>query len=250
MEVILRHKNVDYWAGISKYKDCYDYISSYFTRAGNKYTGLTDDEAKRLEKALGFDEGTLMPSSPYWKTFSVKLGAKEKILHTENPWDELQYLFLRSHKRVANGLAEVRPNKDYVLINKESEAQESNRLNKLKRNAIKEFDKMSLEDMRKCLRLYGYKSDTMSAELVESKLYSLVEDNPNKFFTKWVNNKSRSTEVIIESALAKNILRKSKNVYYYGTDIIGSSLADTIAYLDDPKNQDLKLTITQELESK
>ena len=137
-----------------------------------------------------------------------------------------------------------------MLINKESEAQESNRLNKLKRNAIKEFDKMSLEDMRKCLRLYGYKSDTMSAELVESKLYSLVEDNPNKFFTKWVNNKSRSTEVIIESALAKNILRKSKNVYYYGTDIIGSSLVDTIAYLDDPKNQDLKLTITQELESK
>ena len=45
MEVILRFKSKDPWAGITKYKNCFDYIAPYWTRSGNKYTGLTEDEA-------------------------------------------------------------------------------------------------------------------------------------------------------------------------------------------------------------
>ena len=104
--------------------------------------------------------------------------------------------------------------------------------------------------MRKALRLYGFKSDAMSNELIESKLFELVEKDPNKFFLIWVNNKSKNTQFIIEAAVAKNIIRKSRNIFYYGTDIIGNSMEDAIAYLDDKKNQDLKMVIMQEIESK
>ena len=250
MEVILRFKSKDPWAGITKYKNCYDYIAPYWTRSGNKYTGLTDEDAKRLEREIGYPEGHLSPFSDFWNTFAIKLTTKETILHTERPYDELQYLFLKGHKRVANGLNNVKPNNDYILINKDSEAEESNRLNKIKRQAIIEFNKLSVEDMRKALRLYGYKSDAMSNELVESKLFELVEKDPNKFFLIWVNNKTKNTQFIIEAAIAKNVMRKSRNVYYYGTDIIGSSLEDAIAYLDDKKNQDIRLVIIQETEAK
>ena len=176
--------------------------------------------------------------------------ARELILHTENPYDELQYLFLKNHRRVANGLSNVKPSNDYILINKESEAEEANRVNKIKRQAIIEFNKMSLDDMRKALRLYGYKGESMSTELVESKLFEIVETDPNRFFSVWVNNKTRNTQFLIEAAIAKNVIRKSRNIYYYGTDIIGNSLEDAIAHLDDKGNQDLKLTILQETESK
>lgn len=250
MEVILRFKSKDPWAGITKYKNCFDYIAPYWTRSGNKYTGLTEDEAKRLEKEIGYPEGHLSPYSDFWNTFAIKLTTKEIILHTERPYDELQYLFLKGHKRVANGLNNVKPNNDYILINKDSEAEESNRLNKVKRQAIIEFNKLSVEEMRKALRLYGYKSDAMSNEVVESKLFELVEKDPNKFFLIWVNNKTKNTQFIIEAAIAKNVMRKSRNVYYYGTDIIGNSLEDAIGYLDDKKNQDLKLVIIQETEAK
>jgi hypothetical protein len=250
MEVILRFKSKDPWAGITKYKNCYDYIAPYWTRSGNKYTGLTDEDAKRLEREIGYPDGHLSPFSDFWNTFAIKLTTKETILHTERPYDELQYLFLKGHKRVANGLNNVKPNNDYILINKDSEAEESNRLNKIKRQAIIEFNKLSVEDMRKALRLYGYKSDAMSNELVESKLFELVEKDPNKFFLIWVNNKTKNTQFIIEAAIAKNVMRKSRNVYYYGTDIIGSSLEDAIAYLDDKKNQDIRLVIIQETEAK
>lgn len=66
----------------------------------------------------------------------------------------------------------------------------------------------------------------------------------------WVNNKSRNTQFLIEAAIAKNIIRKSRNIYYYGTDVIGNSLEDAVSHLDDKNNQDLKLTILQETESK
>ena len=250
MEVILRFKSKDPWAGITKYKNCYDYIAPYWTRSGNKYTGLTDEDAKRLEREIGYPDGHLSPFSDFWNTFAIKLTTKETILHTERPYDELQYLFLKGHKRVANGLNNVKPNNDYILINKDSEADESNRLIKIKRQAIIDFNKLSVEDMRKALRLYGYKSDAMSNELVESKLFELVEKDPNKFFLIWVNNKTKNTQFIIEAAIAKNVMRKSRNVYYYGTDIIGSSLEDAIAYLDDKKNQDIRLVIIQETEAK
>ena len=88
MEVILRFKTKDPWAGITKYKNCYDYIAPYWTRSGNKYTGLTEDEAKRLEKEIGYAEGTLSPYSDYWNTFANKITTKEIILHTERSNDE------------------------------------------------------------------------------------------------------------------------------------------------------------------
>lgn len=250
MEVVLKRKSKDSWANITKYKNCFDYIAPYWTRSGNIYTGLDEADEKRLEKLLGFADGQLARNSNYWTVFCVKLGEQEIVLNTELPWDELRFLFLKGHKRVATSIADIKPATDYVLINKEAEAQETNRINRLRRNAIKEFDKMSLEDMRKCLRLYGYKADTMSAELVEAKLLSLVEADPNKFYLKWVNNKTKSTEFVIQQAIAKNIMRKSRNMYYHGTDVIGNSIDDAIAYLDNPSNQDLRLSIMSEIESK
>jgi len=250
MEIILKHKKKDSWSGVIKYKSCFDYIAPSLTRSGNSHTGLTDDDTIRLEKALGLETNTLAPYSKYWNTFAIKITNKELVLDTDRPWDELQYLFLKNHHRVSNGLADMKPRADYILINKDAEAQESNKLNKRKRDAIKEFDKMSLEDMRKALRIFGLKADTISAELVESKLFEIVEKDPEKFFTKWVNNNTKNTEFLIQAAIAKNVMRKNKNAYYYGTEIIGTSLDDTIAYLDNRNNQDIKMTIMNELENK
>jgi hypothetical protein len=164
--------------------------------------------------------------------------------------DELQYLFLKGHKRVADGLANMNPSKDYVLINKDSEAEQANRINKIKREAYRELDKMSIEDMRKCLRLYGMKSDTMSNELVEAKLTEQVETAPDKFMLKWVNNPNKEINFVIEEAIAKNIIRKNRTQYFFGTDLIGNGIDDVIVYLQDKKNQDIKLAIMNEIKSK
>ena len=250
MVVELKIKKKNPWIGLIKYKACFDYIAPYFTRSGSIYTGLTPEDEKYYEKVLGYEDGHLSKNSEFWNTFCVKVGSRGLILDDSIPRQEMIIKFLTGHKRVATSLDRLTAGKDYLLINREAEAVEANKINKLRRNAIKEFDKLSLEQMRKCLRLFGIKPDKMSNELVESSLFNLVDKQPKKFFEKWVDNKAKETEFILEEAIAKGVIRKDKTHYFYGSDMFASSLEEAIAYLDDKKNQDLKLSIINETQNK
>lgn len=136
------------------------------------------------------------------------------------------------------------------MINKQEEAVQANKLNKTRREALREFDKLSIEQMRKCLRLFGVSSSTMTNELIESTLFSLIDKQPKKFFDLWIDNKSKDTQFLIEEAIAKGVIRKDKTQYYYGTELMATSLQECISYLDSKKNQDLKLAIITQTENK
>ena len=250
MEVIVRIIKSNPWTGLTKWSKCFDYLSPYYTRTGNYYTGLTPQQAIEFEKKLGYPEGHLSVNSDFWTTFVIKLGKEDLVLNTEKALDELRYLFLKGHKRVADGLSNINPSKDYVLINKDVEAEEANKINKVKREAYRNFDKMSIEDMRKCLRLYGLRADDMSNELVEAKMSEQVEKDPARYLLKWVNNDEKELMFIIEEAVAKNIIRKNRTQYFYGTDMLGNGIDDVISYLKEKKNQDIKMKILQEIKSK
>lgn len=250
MVVELKIKKKQAWAGLTKYKHCFDYIAPYFTRSGSLYTGLTAEDEKYYEKCLGLADGTLAKSSPYWSTFCVKVGAKSTLLDDSIPRQEMLIKFLTGHKRVATSLDKLTAGKDYLLINRQAEAIEQNKINKQRRDAIKEFDKLSIDQMRKALRIMGIKSDNLSNELVESTLFNMVDKQPKKFFDKWVNNKQKETEFILETAIAKNVIRKDRTQYYYGSEMFADTLEQAIAYLDNKKNQDLKLSIINQIENK
>lgn len=250
MVVELKIKKKNPWAGLIKYKSCFDYISPYFTRSGSIYTGLTPEEERYFEKAIGYPEGHLAKSSDFWNTFCVKVGSRTVLLDDSIPRQAMIIKFLSNHKRVTTSLDKMDAGKDYLLINREAEAIEANKINKVRRDALKEFDKLSLEQMRKCLRILGIKADTMSNELVESTLFTMVDKNPKQFFAKWVDNKAKETEFLLESAIAKGVIRKDRTQYYYGTEMFADSLQDAISYLDAKKNQDLKLSIINQVENK
>ena len=250
MVVELKIKKKNPWIGLVKYRHCFDYIAPYFTRSGSIYTGLTPEDEKYFEKALGYEEGHLAKTSDFWTTFCVKVGARSLLLDDSIPRQAMIIKFLSGHKRVATSLDRLDAGKDYLLINREAEAIEQNKQNKLRRDAIKEFDKLSLDQMRQCLRLFGMSSDRMSNELVESTLFSMVDKQPKKFFDKWVNNKAKDTEFLLEQAIAKGVIRKDKTHYFYGSDMFADTLEDAIAYLDSKKNQDLKLAIINETNNK
>lgn len=250
MVVELKIKKKNPWAGLIKYRSCFDYIAPYFTRSGSIYTGLTPEDEKYFEKALGYSEGHLAKTSEFWTTFCVKVGARTLLLDDSIPRQQMIIKFLTGHKRVATSLDRLDAGKDYLLVNREAEAVEQNKQNKLRRDAVKEFDKLSIEQMRKCLRVYGVRPDDMSNELIESTLFSLVDKNPKKFFQKWVDNKNKDTEYLIEEAIAKGVIRKDRTQYYYGSEMFADSLDDAIAYLDAKKNQDLKLSIINETQNK
>lgn len=250
MEVIVRMTKQNPWTGLIKWDKCFDFISSYWTRSGSRYTGLTTAKARELEERMRIGVGQLDPDSSFWDTFAIKIGKKDLIINTDTPEGELQYLFLKSHKHVANGISNITPKTDYVIIDKDLEATKQNERNKVKREAYRAFDKMTLDDMRKCLRLFGVKSNTLSNELVEAKLNENIEKDPAKFINIWIENPDKEYSFIIEEALSKNIIRKNRSTYYFGTDVIGNGKDDVIAYLKDKKNQDILIAIKGEIESK
>jgi len=251
MRATLTFKKKDPWSGYKVYEDCKHAITSYIMRSGVRYTGLngTDNDVvrERLEGELGVD---LKPHSKYWDNFAVYLGTNDVLLDTEDAEQELRYYFLKGHKRVAFGLNDRKPSTDYVLLQAEEEAKEQNLKARNIRRAIIEFEKLTVNDMRKALRLFGYKSDNSSPELVENNLYKLVEEDPKKFLSIWVDNKTKDTEFLIEEACAKGILRKQNTTYKYGSDVVGYTLDEAVTYLNNPANGDLKVTILAQLEGK
>ena len=249
MVVELKIKKKNPWAGLLKYKGCNDYIAPYWTRSGMRYTGLTPEDEEYFEKALGYEKGTLSRTSD-WINFCVKIGTRTLVLDDSIPRQAMIIKFLSGHKRVATSLDKFTAGKDYLLINRQAEAIEANKINKQRRDAIVEFGKLSLDQMRECLRLFGINGERMSNELIESTLFNLIDKQPKKFFDLWVNNKSKETQFILEQAVAKGVIRKEKTQYYYGTDMIADSLNEAIAYLDSKKNQDLRLAIINETNNK
>lgn len=250
MVVELKIKKKNPWVGLLKYKGCNDYIAPYWTRSGMRYTGLTPEDEEYFEKALGYEKGTLSRTSDFWINFCVKIGTRTLVLDDSIPRQAMIIKFLSGHKRVATSLDKFTAGKDYLLINRQAEAIEANKINKQRRDAIVEFGKLSLDQMRKCLRLFGINGERMSNELIESTLFNLIDKQPKKFFDLWVNNKSKETQFILEQAVAKGVIRKEKTQYYYGTDMIADSLNEAIVYLDSKKNQDLRLAIINETNNK
>ena len=247
MKVILRPIGWNKWSGITKYRNCFEDLGSYYTRSGLLYTGLDTEDEKRLSAILGLD---LSKNSVYWKTFFIRTSVNDIILDLDNPMDELKYLFLKSHKRVKNSLMENKAGANFVLINRDEEARKENVYAKAEREAISAFDKMSPSEMRKCLRIFGHNADSMSNEVAENRLYSVVKGNPQSFLDRWVKNNDREEQVLIETAIAKNIIRRDKHIYRYGSDIIGNSLEEVIGFLKDPRNQDIKIGLLSAMDAK
>lgn len=264
MVVKLLIKKNNQWSGVYLYKGCFKGIGPYWTKSGKVYTGLTKEDAARLEKEMGYDEGTLSPSSKFWDMFFLKIDGSRKTkkadpmgegipyieIDTNTPYGELQYLHALGHKRVAVGKSDLKPGTEYILINEDEEARKSNIESKKRREALREFEKMTIDDMRKALRLFGKNSREMSSEVIEDTMSNIAEKMPEQFLSKWTHNKNRELQFIIEEGVSKNVIRKSRSVYYYGTDIIGNSLQDAIANLSDKNMSDLRATIEEEIKSK
>jgi hypothetical protein len=212
------------------------------------YTGLTPEDEARLGNALGGLD--LRRNSEYWKNFFVRTYANDIYLNLEDPNDELKYLFLKNHKRVKTSIFERKASANFLLINKEEEAKKSNMINKVRRTAMKAFDSLTTEEIRKCLRLFGHNAENMEPEVAENRLFEVVESNPQSFLDRWVNNNRRDTEVLIERAISMNIIRRSKNIYRYGSEVIGRIMQEAIDFLENPKNQDILLSVMKSVESK
>jgi len=250
-EIILRPLS-DTWAGVAKYKNCYEDLAPYFiiSGGGKIYTGFdksNEKERKILEKKLSTD---LENKSEFWKTFFIRVRDEDLVLNPDEPGDLLKITFLRRHKNVKLTSGEHKAGAKYVLIDNENEAKSENVKLKKKREAYKALDDMTAKDTRDALRLYGLRSDDLTEEMAQNKLVKYIEQDPGKFINLWVENKSRSTFVLIEKAIGRGVVRRTNLMYLYGTTNMGKSIEEVCAFLDSPKNQEILIGLREAANAK
>ncbi len=252
MEVVVKQLNSNFLRN-NLNRNSVKYIGGWITRSGLPYAGnFSPEDRREYEKLLGYPTGQLDPGSKFWDNFiAVKLqGNRPTILNTEVAEDRFKYEYLKHHIEVMDGFEDKKPRALYVMINEEAEAKKKNIANERKVEAIKEYDKMSADDIVNCLRLFGISSRDLSSEKCRERMFDIVMAKPAEFMAKWTNNKDRNYFILIEDAISKNVIRRNRNVYYYGTDTIGTSLVDTVAFLKNKNNQEVYLSIKTETESK
>jgi hypothetical protein len=243
-------KKQNAWNGFQRYSGTKDPITPYYDSTGLIYTGLNAENQEKFEKLLKVD---LSPQSDYWKDYKVNMiGTKEKTLELINPENELAYIFLLNHKRIAKSLTDSDIGlKDYYIVDEDAEADLANTKAGIKIKANQLFSKLSNDNKKDILKLYpGFvNTNNVSSKIVDAKLYEELEKDASKFILH-AEDKNRDVKILLKDLVKANILRKNKSSYYYGDDFLGHDEESAISYIEDPIRQSLKIDLMAQINKK
>ena len=196
---------------------------------------------------MNMSTGTLSRyNKDYWTMFRVDVPKEGQILDLAFPEDELKYLVLKAHQRVANSEMERfdSPFAEYVMTSEEQEAKVVNKKSKLKRKAYKVFSAMSTTEMKDVLKVLGKRAgDDSSVDFVESQLDKIVTEDPQNFLNT-VEDPTFAMRAFIDDCISSRVLVKNGTKYQLpGGDVVGYALEQTIEYLQNPSNQEVYLDL-------
>ena len=234
--------------GSLRYSKCFERLTVQAAKGtGVLNTGMTEEDEVRLETKMHMAPGTLSKyNRDYWANFKVDVPKEGVVLDLANPEDEVKYLVLKAHQRVANSEMERfdTPFAEYVMTSDEQEAKVENQKSKLKRRAYKVFSNMSTTEMRDVLKVMGKRAgDESSIDFVEAQLDKIVTEDPQDFINT-VEDPTFKMRAFIDDCLAARVLVKNGTKYQLpGGDTVGYTLEQTIEYLQNPDNQEVYLDL-------
>ena len=238
--------------GSLRYSKCFERLTVQAMKGtGVLNTGLTESDERRLEKKMHMASGTLSKyNKDYWTMFRIDVPKEGITLDTNNPEEEVKYLVLKAHQRVANSEMERfdTPFAEYVMTSVEQEAKMENKKSKLKRRAYKVFSNMSTTEMADVLKVMGKRAgDEASIDFIESQLDKIVTEDPQEFINT-VEDPTFKMRAFIDDCISSRVLVKSGTKYQLpGGDVVGYTLEQTIEYLKNPDNQEVYLDLKGKL---
>ena len=247
--VIIRAKEKQTWSGFTRFPKCKDTVTAAQGRGGF-HTGLTPDMQAELEKDLFLEKDTLSPYSKYWIEYCMHIYNKELTLDLTKPKDVLDYYICLNSPRVANSVNEMEkwPKAEYLIYDAEEDAKKDNLIVRARRKASAKFSKMSIAEMTDVLKLAGQNAKNMTSTMIENKVDEMVMDTPDKF-NSIVDIPGFKTRVLIEDLLGINAVRLNGTHYLVGDEPIGHDIESAVIYLEDPKNQNLLISLKNKLQA-
>jgi len=228
-------------------------------RNGSLKNVLTNDEKEVLESQTGLN---LSIYGEFWTNHFVALFKDDNRLDLSNPMDYISYKILMSLKddiAPSWGERNLKQTYQFVITSSDEELTEKKQGLDNKKEAFKLYGKIE-DDKEKLigiLKLLTNKPISKDATLkwLQSQVEEFLDKKPESFVAMLKDSKLE-TKLLIQSAEDKGVILKSGNKYATsdGLDLCENGQIPTfenaIAYLDNPKHQEVRSLIEAKLSSK
>ena len=228
-------------------------------RNGSLANVLNSSEKEELEKLTGLN---LSIYSDFWKEHSISLFKEDNLLDLSNPLDYISYKILLTYKNdICPKWSErnLKQTYEFVIVSGDEEINEKKVGFDAKKEAFKlygkiEDDKDKLLGVLKLLTNKPISTDS-TLNWLQTKVEEFIDSKPSLFVDLMKDSKFE-TKLLIQSAEEKGYVKKSGNKYSTvdGLDLCESGQIPTfenaIAYLDNPKHQDVRGIIEAKLLNK
>ena len=215
---------------------------------------LTKEEKEYLESVTRLN---LSSYGTFWEEFYVSL-RKDDASNTFDMSDPTDYMSVKLLEKIKDEIApnwESRNKKaSYIFaITKNGEIFDSKKSKlDIKKDAFKTYGKLedSKETLISILKLISNKPVSSDSKLnwLQGKVEEYVDTEPGKFLN-IVNDPAFETKSLINRGVDNGIIKRSGNKYSTidGLDLAPQGLVpsfnNAVAYLDDPKNQEVRALI-------
>ena len=221
---------------------------------------LTTEEKDYLEALMGLEPNALSvhrKEKNFWWNYQVTLAKRENVLDLSSPDDYIKYKILLLNDNVIAPSLEALQNKpkatyEFVII-RETEEDESNRKRiSSNKEAYMEFGKIeedwaALRFVAENMSNQSIADDTKLISL-QDKVDTLITSN-TKLFLKVVKDPMFSTKVLLREAISAGVIANRAGSLFMrdtNTPLCDSgepTLSVAAAYLNMPKNQELRFLI-------
>ncbi len=235
---------------------------------------LTKSEMEFLEDYLGMDKGSLSvykKQDNFWSDANpqginkVKLRKQDNYLDLSLPEDYIRYKILLANKDYiapSQQVLEDRPKAtyQYVIISGNEQVSTAKRNMDIMRECYMEFGKIEddIETLMTIVELLDGRSvaPNTSKDFLHTNIDKFIQSNP-KMFLKVVKDTTLPTKVLIRRSInAGNIIKRGDYLYLKkdGKPLCGDNeepvLSVAVKFLNNPRNQDIKLGLEGLLNNK
>lgn len=232
--------------------------------SGTYYNVLTNEEKTFLEYAMGMSDNALSiyrKENNYWANNGVTLGKEKTTLNLANPEEYIKYKILLANKDFICTSEEELKNRrkatyQFVLVRETEELENS--LDSLNTSAKAYMLYGTLKDDLEKLALIienitGKIVSSKSLKSVQSNVDDCIKKYPKKFIEE-AENPYLDTKLLIKKSIEIGTIRKRGSYYYLTetnaplcTDSQEPTLNSACAFINLPKNQEIKLTLEAKL---
>ena len=204
-------------------------------KTGLRRVILENTDRIDLEKQLDLVEGELMPSSPYWDSYSFIIPTDGTEINELVGFGKLFYLLFKQDPRVAFNENDIVPHKtEYLVTSKEAVANKKVSKRDQLMKAYSEFGKLNPIEIRNTLSIYGIGTVTETDLICNDMLAERLEQDPSRFL-EIVKDPNFSLNLEISNLIDIGVLRKQSRAkdspIIFGDDHLGTSLETTIKFL-------------------